>query len=448
MANGLKIGYGKTNITPPLGIFVSGYGIKRYAKGVLDELEAIAVVVEKDGKRVVLVAFDNIGIDERDINDSYKKEASIAGGVPEDGVFIHATHIHTGPEIGGQNDELIREHVIQVRRKIKDAVILAVQDLKECEMGVGEARAERVAFIRRYRMKDGTVRTNPGVNNPDILAPIGDIDDMVGVVRFKRKSDDIVLVNFANHPDTIGGEYISGDWPAQARRVVEKAIDNCKCVVFNGAEGDVNHVNVHPVSGDFNDMFNDFDDCSRGYGHSLHVGRVIAGAVLKVFDKVEFVEVDKVACAQKEYGIKSNKPLPEEMELARLYYTLHKEGKDDQIPYTGMMLTTVVSDANRKIRLENAPDEFDLLFSAVKIGPVGFFGIPGEPFNAIGKGVKDASGYKIIFPCCIVNAYDGYFPMKDSYDEGGYEARCSNFKAGVGEKMIEIGKEMLENLNN
>lgn len=446
MKNNLKVGYGKTNITPPLGIFVSGYGIKRYADGILDELEAIAVVIEKDGKRVVLVAFDNVGIDERDINDSYKFVASEAGGVSPDAVFVHATHIHTGPEIGGQDDELIKEHVTYVRRKIKDAVTLAVQDLAECEMGIGRSRAERVAFIRRYRMKDGSVRTNPGVNNPDIVAPIGDIDDEVGVIRFKRKDSDIVLVNFANHPDTVGGSKISGDWPAFARRTVEKAIDNVKCVVFNGAEGDVNHVNVHPIGGDFNDMFNDFDDCSRGYGHSRHIGRVIAGAVLKTFDKVEYVDVDGIDYAQKEFGIESNKPKPEEMELARKYYTLHKEGRDDEIPYKGMMLTTVVSDANRKIRLENAPDQFNLLFSALKIGPVGFFGIPGEPFNAIGKGVKEAKGYKLVFPCCIVNAYDGYFPMKDSYIEGGYEARCSNFKAGVGERMIEIGKEMLAEL--
>lgn len=446
MSRELKIGYGKSNITPPLGIFVSGYGIKRYADGVLDELEAIAVVAESGEKRVVLVAFDNIGIDERDINDSYKLAAAEAGGVSPDAVFVHATHIHTGPEIGGQDDELIKEYTVYVRRKIKDAVILAMQDMQEATMGIGSARAERVAFIRRYRMKDGSVRTNPGVNNPDILSPIGDIDEEVGVVRFKRRNDDVILVNFANHPDTIGGTKISGDWPAQARRTVEKVIDNSKCVVFNGAEGDVNHVNVSPKGGDFNDMFNDFDDCSRGYGHSRHVGRVIAGAVLKVFDKVEFVDVDGIDFAQKEYGIPSNKPLPEEMKQAREYYELHKAGRDDLIPYKGMMLTTVVSDANRKIRLENAPDEFKLLFSAVRIGPVGFFGIPGEPFNRIGQGVKEAKGYKLVFPCSIVNAYDGYFPMKDSYDEGGYEARCSNFKAGVGEKMIEIGKEMLVEL--
>ena len=36
-------------------------------------------------------------------------------------------------------------------------------------------------------MKDGKVRTNPGVGNPDILHPIGDVDERVNVLRFDRE---------------------------------------------------------------------------------------------------------------------------------------------------------------------------------------------------------------------------------------------------------------------
>ena len=41
---------------------------------------------------------------------------------------------------------------------------------------------------------------------------------------------------------------------------------------------------------------------------------------------------------------------------------------------------------------------------------------------------------------------EGYFPMQDSYDEGGYEARSSNFKAGVGEYIIKEAKKLLSSL--
>ena len=52
----------------------------------------------------------------------------------------------------------------------------------------------------------------------------------------------------------------------------------------------------------------------------------------------------------------------------------------------------------------------------------------------------------MIIPCCASNGYEGYFPMQDSYDEGGYEARCSRYKAGVAEYIIKEGKELLESI--
>ncbi|MBR7110630.1 MAG: hypothetical protein IKC83_02030, partial [Clostridia bacterium] len=248
-------------------------------------------------------------------------------------------------------------------------------------------------------------------------------------------------------PDTVGGNKISGDWPTLFRHTVEKVLDNTKAIFFNGAQGDVNHVNVHPKGGDFNDMFNDFDGCSRGYGHARHMGRVVAGAVLQIYDKVEFVDVEEIDYLQKEYEIAHNKATKEELVLAHKYNDLHLAGRDDEIPFKEMMLTTVVAEAGRMVKLENAPDYAPLLFSAVKIGPVAFFGVPGEPFNVVGREVKKTEGYCMIVPTCLTNGSEGYYPSIDSYQEGGYEARSSNFKAGVAERMIEIGKEMLADLN-
>ena len=98
------------------------------------------------------------------------------------------------------------------------------------------------------------------------------------------------------------------------------------------------------------------------------------------------------------------------------------------------------------VRLENSPENFDLLFSAVSIGNIAFFGIPGEPFNPIGRAIKEANGWDLVIPTCITNGADGYYPMQDSYDEGGYESRSSRFKAGVAEFIIEEGKKLLKEL--
>ena len=47
---------------------------------------------------------------------------------------------------------------------------------------------------------------------------------------------------------------------------------------------------------------------------------------------------------------------------------------------------------------------------------------------------------------CTANAKEGYFPMMECYEEGGYEAGSSNFKAGVAELLIDAGLALLDEL--
>jgi len=268
-------------------------------------------------------------------------------------------------------------------------------------------------------------------------------------VRFDREgADSIVLVNFGNHPDTVGGCKISCDWPGFLRRTVEKAIDNVKCIFVNGAEGDVNHVNVWPTGGYLNDTFNDFDDVSRGYGHARFMGRVMTGGVLQVFDKVKYVDVKSLNFMQRSIQIPSNMPEPEEMEEARYIHKMHLAGRDEELPYKGMMMTTVVAEARRMLRLENGPDYFDMNLIGISVGGVAFLGIPGEPFSEVGKQLKNDPNFTLVVPTALTNGSQGYFPTRDAYDEGGYEARGSRFKAGVAELIIEEGKKLLTELWN
>lgn len=445
--NNLKAGFARVNITPPMGIPIWGYYKVRIADGVLDELESNAVALSCDDVSVLLITVDHCGL-VKEVLDEFRAKISERTGVPTDAIFIHSTHTHNGPEVSpNSTNPLINDYRDMLCKKVTDVAQFALENVKPAKLGFGIGKAENIAFIRRYRMKDGTVKTNPGVNNPDIVSPIGQIDERVNVIRIDRENaETIIIANFGNHPDTIGGNKISGDWPAFTRRYVEKALDNTKCIFFNGAQGDVNHVNVHPKGGDLNGLFMDFDGCSRGYEHSKHLGRVVAGAVMQVYGKVEYINVEQIKYVQKLVDIPSNKPTPEEMPLAHKYNDLHLAGKDDEIPYTAMMLTTVVADAARKVRLENAPDFFPLLFSAIKIGDVAFMGIPGEPFTPVGTEIKNTEGYKLILPCCNTNAKEGYFPMIDSYKEGGYEARGSNYKEGTAEKIIEESKKILKEM--
>ena len=87
-----------------------------------------------------------------------------------------------------------------------------------------------------------------------------------------------------------------------------------------------------------------------------------------------------------------------------------------------------------------------MTLTGIAIGSVVLLGIPSEPFSGIGMELKKAPGWNMVMPCCITNGYMGYFPMQDAYDEGGYEARTSRFKAGVAERIIAEGTKLLNEL--
>ncbi len=444
---GLSVGFANVNITPPLGIPIGGYYQLRLAEQVLDELEASALAVS-DGRSTVLI----YSVDLLELKSAYcdpiRRQISQALDISPERVFIACTHTHTGPQLDGDAaPELRQEYFAFLGRRLADAGRLALNDVKPARMGFGVSHAPDIAFIRRYRMKDGTIHTNPGIRNPEVVCPVGEVDDSVSVLRFDRDGGETVVVtHFAVHPDTIGGCVISADWPGFARRAVEKSLDGVKCMVLNGAIGDVNHVNTQPSGGAMNDLKMDFDDCMRGYGHARHMGRAVAGAVMQIYDKVEYCGEVSVDAAQKRIFCPSNRPAPEEIPNARRICELHLSGRDNEIPFTGMQLTTVVAEAERMLELQNGPDGFELLLSAVRVGSVALIGIPGEPFSETGREIKAAETWRLALPCCCVNGYANYFPLAKDYAEGGYEARSSLFKAGVAETIRDECLEMLDAL--
>lgn len=450
--NQLFAGFASVNINPPLGIGVSGYYVPRFASGILDDLEVGALVLSCGDKKIAMISVDACGVDSTLI-ERYSASIERATGIPSQNVFISATHSHTGgllvPTAAfAADEEVIHRYADFVGERITDAVTLALADAKPAKMGYIYGYApERVAYIRRYKMKDGSTWTCPPINDPNIDHPIGTLDQRVNVLRFDREgAPSIVLVNYGLHADTINGDLLSPDWPGWMRKTLDKALDGVKCIFFNGAEGDVGSTNIHPTGGDMNDTEISFDNEMKSPGMARFVGRAIAGTVLQVYDKVCYIDVEDIDILRKKLPVAANVPAPEDLPRAHEYKDLHDAGRDDLIPYTAMELTTVVAEALRMCRLENGPKEFLLDLTAIKLGSVALLGIPGEPFTDIGVGIKEAEGWDLILPCALTNGDEGYFPMQSAYDEGGYEARTSPYRAGVAEEIIRGGKAMLDEL--
>ena len=439
----LKAGFGRIDITPPLGVSVQGYYEKRLADGILDPLYATAVAFDDGERKAVVISVDVIGFHQM-LMDRVRTMIAEDIGTVKEAVFICCTHTHLAPGItagltGIVNEEYVENSFIW---KLRDAAILAVQDLAPAKLSYTRGEAKDVSFIRRFRMKDGSYRTNPGRQNPDIDCPASLSDDSSSLLIIKRENaPEIGIVNFQVHADVIGGCKLSADFPKFVRDTYETLIPGSRCMYINGAEGDSNHVDVRLSS----------DKCcgkaAGGYERSRYMGRKIAMSVIGDYELAEPLEGEKISFGQVSLWAKLNKATPEELEAARKAAEEYREKGDDGItPFPGRSQKDTRVIALRMVGLANEPDEKELYLTALSVGDVVFAGFPGEPFTKVGTSVKEASKFTLTIPACCANGYEGYYPTENAFAEGGYEANSARYQRGTAEKLIDASVRLINDL--
>ena len=206
----LKCGAAEKIVTPALGLNIPCCMAPHYSTGIKDDLYTHALAVECDGKAVILISIDTSGLGSKF---SKKLRAAITEktGVPAEAIMVCATHIHTGgPQLldifwGQGEDEEVNE---LFHTQSLAAAVEAYNKMVEVNVRFGECEEHRIAFCRNYHMKDGSILMNPGKKRAaDIIRPTTAIDPTVGAIRFDDLSGKTVaeIVNFACHPDTVGG---------------------------------------------------------------------------------------------------------------------------------------------------------------------------------------------------------------------------------------------------
>jgi neutral ceramidase len=228
---------------------------ERKAEGILDPLLIKGLTLTCNGTTVVVLAIDLISVDYSLVD---KMRASIQHntGISPKRVFIHATHTHTGARVSEIEDRLPEQTV--------SAVLKALENRQhETHVKLGYAEEKSVTFIRRYLMKDGTVRTNPGRANPNIVRPIGQIDARANVLSFNDTK--ILLVSHGLHCDCVSGSKFPADYPYHLTEGIRGELGSDWNVVYlNACSGNINHINV-----------NDKDQRSS-YQQSRKIGRTLA----------------------------------------------------------------------------------------------------------------------------------------------------------------------------
>ncbi|MBQ9977431.1 MAG: neutral/alkaline non-lysosomal ceramidase N-terminal domain-containing protein [Clostridia bacterium] len=434
----LKAGFARIDITPEIGINLAGYAEERIADGILDPLLASAVAVSDSDTTAVIFSLDLVGIDQisaKEIREAIEKEIGVSG----DAVYIACTHTHLGPASARKYADWCENVAGVIYKKLVGLAKMAVDDLKPAQMFVNSAETPTdISFVRRFKMKDGSIKTNPGINNPNIDHPMGEPDRRVALVTFKRENaPEIALINFQVHPDVVWGEKYSADYPHFVRKTYEAAVENSLCMYINGAQGDTNHFNVHAHEG-----------YPERYEMAEHMGRVIAGVAMGIRATAKKIKSFPVCAYNQTITVQYNKAnSQEELEEAKRtaeYWT--KERIAECGNSGGIVPTATIYAARNKIKLSAFPDDSNLYISGLSIGDFAIIGFPGEPFTEIGRQSKNSSKFEMTFASCCTNGFEGYFPVSSAFDEGGYEAATAIYKKGVAEKLIDTATEILETL--
>lgn len=434
----LQTGFARMDITPHMGVSLRGQYFARYADGVLDPLLGTAIAFSDGETKAVLMSLDNIGIPQL-LQDRLRQTVAAYLEIPREAVFIACTHTHLGPHTSEETGRIVEpEYVNWLEKRLCDIAFLAMQDLAPTTMRYTHGRVEDVAFVRRYRMKDGTAKTNPGWQNPNILHPIGTPDEESTLLILKREGKpEIGIINFQVHPDVIGGTKISADYPKFVRDTYEANVPNSLCMYINGANGDLNHVDVRLGP----------DQLRGGYERSKYMGRKIAMSVIANYALAQPLEGDRVRFGQQELLCKYNKGNPEHMgEAERIYAIYQTEGHKVAIADAKENGIMTMWAAVRMMNLKDEPDDKNLHITALAVGDAVVAGFPGEPFTQIGKSVKQGSPFAVTLIACAANGYEDYFPMQDAFTEGGYESESALYVAGTAERMIEGSLNLIHTL--
>ena len=437
-AGELRIGRAAVKITPPAGIPMAGYYSIRLAEGAHNDLYCKAIVVEKDGSPAALVACDLVSIDSALVGEARQLAAKLTPIRP-DWIMISATHTHTGPLL---NPRLFAAAEAAPRRmaeqyrgglpaRIAEAIKQAHASLASARVLTATGHESSISFYRRFLMKDGTVRTNPGKRNPEIVQPMGEIDPEVDLVWFQTPADGrpmAAYVNFALHPDTTGGVQFSADYPHTLAKILGKLHGPELLTLFsNGAAGNINHVDVKSR------------ETQKGHGEAQRIGTILAGEAIKTLARLRPVEPHSIRAEREVLALDA--PLFTDAEIKRAREIMAGFSKSSTASPEMVHAVKVLDVADRKGKIEAE-------VQVIALGDqIAWVGLPGEIFVELGVAIKKASPFPQTVVVELANGWISYVPTRKAFAEGGYEVISARCQAGGGEALAETAIGLLAKLH-
>ena len=435
-ASDFSVGTAAVNISPPNGTPLAGYYHERGSQGVADDLFAKAVLLDDGHTRVAFVVCDLISLPRYLVLDA-RKLIETQTGIPGGNVMLSVTHSHTGPvivrksaidDLTGANSELAKSYTAELPKRITQAVSDACRKMVPARVSFAHENENRLAFNRRFIMRDGSVGWNPGKLNANIVRPAGPVDPEVGVVYFESpdKKPQLTYVNFALHADTTGGMLVSADYSGALSRCLATYMGPEMLTLFaNGTCGNINHINVN------------WGGRQQGVNEANRLGTILAAAVFKAM--MDLQKVDNTTLHVRSEVVPLPLPKITDDDIREAQEVLKKDKKPK---FMEQVKAYKVLDVQKQ---EGKPLEVEV--QVITMGnDLAWVSMPGETFVEIGLSIKAASPFRQTHIATLANGSIGYIPNREAYSEGNYEPVSARCAEGSGEMLMVTAIRLLNDL--
>ncbi|NLG13732.1 MAG: hypothetical protein GX561_05945 [Lentisphaerae bacterium] len=432
----LQVGAAQVNITPNLGCHLVGHFEDRIANDINDPL-FVKTIVFNDGERTVgLICLDLIDIPIW-LAANAKTLIQKQTGVSPDNVIISSVHTHTAPAMSGVLETPPQlDYIYTIPQKIADSFVLAQSRLEPAEIASAKGDCREECHNRRWHMKDGSVKMNPGHLNPDAIKPAGPTDPELQILVARNKDTKKTIAVYANLALHYVGNgkslSVSADYFGEYAKALQRiAGEDFLVILANGCQGNINNLDFSKPRRTSRDP----------YFQQRRVANVVAAETWKqwcILREEDFTSKATVDAKLQWLPFHSRRATPEQLAQARqLYLSGDKSNKSEWIY------------ARELVMLEHLPMEYEVPVQSMKIGTMGIAALCGEIFVEFGLDIKSRSPFANTMVVGIANGNNGYVATAKALDEGSYETRlCRHVRSpkGTGELWADTAVNQLKEL--
>ena len=429
---GLQIGYAKIDITPDFSVGLGGYSDAetRRSEGFRTYIYATCIAATYGEETILMFTIDNCAAS-RTVANKIRNVVSPATGIPENKIFVGATHCHSCPSLTTSDDAGAKYYQLLLDATVKGATD-ALADRSSAKMEAGTQIIEGMNFVRHYEMADGTYAgSNFGDFSKQIVGHATKNDPQLVLVKFDRGEDkkDVLMVNWQAHPDRgseIGRNLIAASWVGPLRDELEK-LCGMHVAYFTGASGNQNQDSK--ILEEMNNL--DWEQYGIKMGQLINEAlpclKPTEGSGIKVHNMMFDAPIDHTW----------DHLLNEAKEVYDLWKSAGKSA-GDALGKTYNFTSSY--QARAIISRAGKPVSEQLEVNAFSICGVGFTTGTYEMFSDQSNYVKENSPFDVTV---IITGNSGYIPSRAAYDYRSYEADTGMYAPGTAESLAENYVDML-----